>query len=163
MSHKKISERGLENFVAKKITVSDFLESLKASNGNYPNPEHEDLKQNLAYFAFKKKYNITLNPQQERAVQTVNGANLLLAVPGSGKTTVLIARIGYMVICRHISPQCILALTYTKKAAEEMENRAINLFGDIVRGVSFKTINAFSYEVLKYYENSSFSKKRCSA
>ncbi|BDC95039.1 competence protein CoiA family protein [Treponema saccharophilum] len=157
---KKISEKGFENFLAKKVSVSDFLASLKDSNGNYPNPEHKDLKQNIAYLDFKKKYNITLNPQQERAVQTVTGANLLLAVPGSGKTTVLIARIGYMVICRHISPLSILALTYTTKAASEMKKRAVDLFGDIVKGVSFKTINAFSYEVLKYYENSSFSKKK---
>lgn len=157
---KKISEKGFENFLAKKVSVSDFLASLKDSNGNYPNPEHEDLKQNIAYLDFKKKYNITLNPQQERAVQTVTGANLLLAVPGSGKTTVLIARIGYMVICRHISPLSILALTYTTKAASEMKKRAVDLFGDIVKGVSFKTINAFSHEILKYYETSPFSRKK---
>ena len=44
---------------------------------------------------FAAKYLTHLNPQQKKAVQTVDGATLLLAVPGSGKTTVLVTRLGY--------------------------------------------------------------------
>ena len=47
---------------------------------------------------FLHTYHLTLNPQQQRAVQALDGPVLLLAVPGSGKTTVLVSRIGYMVL-----------------------------------------------------------------
>lgn len=46
---------------------------------------------------FTEKYNIQLNEQQLRAVRAVDGPVLLLAVPGSGKTTVLVSRLGYMI------------------------------------------------------------------
>lgn len=45
------------------------------------------------------KYHIQFNRQQSAAIHSVNGPVLLLAVPGSGKTTVLVARLGYMVYC----------------------------------------------------------------
>ena len=45
---------------------------------------------------FKTQYQIRLNPQQEAAVRQVDGPVLLLAVPGSGKTTVLVTRLGYI-------------------------------------------------------------------
>ena len=48
---------------------------------------------------FTEKYNIQLNEQQLRAVRAVDGPVLLLAVPGSGKTTVLVSRLGYMIYC----------------------------------------------------------------
>ena len=48
--------------------------------------------------------NIVLNKQQEKAMRTVKGPTLLLAVPGSGKTTTMIARIGYMIHCNGIKP-----------------------------------------------------------
>lgn len=153
-----ISQMGFEHFDAKEITVDGFLKNLMESDGTYAKPEPEDLSQNPEYLAFKERYHIMLNAQQERAVQTVSGANLLLAVPGSGKTAVLTTRIGFMVICKHIDPNSILALTYTKKAAEEMRTRAIMQFGDDVGKVAFKTINSFAYDILKYYENSDFSK-----
>ena len=155
-----VSEEGFENFKARTITVDDFLNSFRDLDGSFPKAEPEDLSQNPEYLAFKEKYNIMLNPQQERAVQTISGANLLLAVPGSGKTTVLISRIGFMVLCRHIAPQNILAVTYTKKAADEMRERTIRTFGYDVNGVSFKTINSFADEVLRYYERSAHTTQK---
>ena len=82
---------------------------MRNGDGTFPAPKPEDLNDNPEYLSFKQQYGIELNKQQERAVQSIAGANLLLAVPGSGKTTVLIARIGYMVHCKHISPNSILA------------------------------------------------------
>lgn len=156
----KISSFGFERFEAKEITVNTFLNNLMESDGSFAKPEPEDLSQNPEYLAFKEEYNIALNAQQERAVQTISGANLLLAVPGSGKTTVLVSRIGFMVICKNISPQSILALTYTTKAADEMKTRAVKQFGNDVGRVVFKTINAFAYEVLKYYEGTQYAKSK---
>ena len=67
--------------------------------------------------------NITLSPQQLTAVQAVEGPVLLLAVPGSGKTTVLVTRLGYMVKCCSVYPEEILTLTYTVAATKDMAER----------------------------------------
>ena len=55
------------------------------------------MQNNSVYVEFKNKYHISLNEQQDKAVQTVDGPVILLAVPGSGKTTVLVSRLGYMI------------------------------------------------------------------
>ena len=144
-----VSSNGFECFKGYKVSVSDFINSLKLRNGCFPEAKPEDLIDNPDYLDFKQKYDINLNKQQERAVQSITGANLLLAVPGSGKTTVLIARIGYMVHCKHISPDSILALTYTTKAASEMKARYKAKFGD--DGVTFKTINAIAEAIIRFY------------
>ena len=156
----KIFPFGFEKFEAEEVMVEEFLQAFMEKDGTFAKPEPEDLSQNPEYLAFKENYKITLNAQQERAVQTISGANLLLAVPGSGKTTVLVTRIAFMVICKKIPPQTILALTYTTKAAEEMKNRAAKQFGNDVSRVIFKTINSFAYEVLKHYEESEYSKEK---
>lgn len=78
---------------------------------------------------FCAKYSITLNSQQISAVKTADGPVLLLAVPGSGKTTTLIVRLGYLIKCLGVDPSSILSITYTKKATEEMKKRFSNLFG----------------------------------
>ena len=53
----------------------------------------------MTWQEFEQRFSIQLNEQQKQAVQTVEGPVLLLAVPGSGKTTVLVTRLGYMVYC----------------------------------------------------------------
>ena len=62
----------------------------------------------MTYTQFKDTYSVRLNPQQEAAVRQVDGPVLLLAVPGSGKTTVLVTRLGYMIYCKNIRPENIL-------------------------------------------------------
>ena len=69
--------------------------------------------------AFDRKYAARLNRQQQEAVHAVEGPVLLLAVPGSGKTTVLVTRLGYMLCCCGIAPDQILTMTYTRAAAGE--------------------------------------------
>ena len=68
---------------------------------------------------FDRKYTGRLNRQQSEAVHAVEGAVLLLAVPGSGKTTVLVTRLGYMLCCCGIPVNKILTMTYTKAATQE--------------------------------------------
>lgn len=113
----------------------------------------ENGRQDLDYSQFKTQYNIALNDQQERAVQAVDGPVLLLAVPGSGKTTVLVTRLGYMTLGRGIPPENILTMTYTVAATADMSRRCARLFGEELAGrLEFRTINSVCARVIRYYE-----------
>ena len=78
---------------------------------------------------FETAHLAVLNDQQRAAVEAVNGPVLLLAVPGSGKTTVLITRLGYMTEVCGIAPEAILTMTYTVAATQEMRARFAARFG----------------------------------
>lgn len=107
----------------------------------------------MDYNQFKEKYNIRLNPQQEDAVTRINGQTLLLAVPGSGKTTVIIARLGYMLFCKGIKPENILTMTYNVSAAADMKKRFIEKFGEDAPAMpEFRTINGFCAKIIMFYE-----------
>ena len=101
---------------------------------------------------FDSLYCQALNEQQQEAVHSVEGAVLLLAVPGSGKTTVLVNRLGYMVKCCGIDPRSILTMTYTVAATAEMKQRFGNLFGYAYqRDMTISTINSISAQIVKHY------------
>jgi hypothetical protein len=86
-----------ETFGAKRwLSAEDFLRYVGLRDGRCAPPELRPLEPNEAYLRFKDCYGIELSRQQERAAQVVDGATLLVAVPGSGKTTVLVARLGYL-------------------------------------------------------------------
>lgn len=100
---------------------------------------------------FLKTKNIQLNKQQKKAVENIEGKILLLAVPGSGKTTVIVTRIGYMIYVKNIKPQNILTLTYSVSAAKDMKERYESIFGKS-NDLNFRTIHSFCVMVLKEYE-----------
>lgn len=101
----------------------------------------------------KDKYNILLNDQQRQAVEHDSGPALVLAGPGSGKTTVITVRTARLIISEKINPQHILTMTFNKAAQLEMQNRFNTLFGDAVgRKVRFSTFHSFCYAVLHNYE-----------
>ncbi len=101
---------------------------------------------------FLDRYTKQLNPQQLEAVQTVEGPVLLLAVPGSGKTTVLVNRLGYMIYCKDIAPENILTLTYTVAATKDMAARFTHIFGEELSDrLEFRTINGICAKIIAYY------------
>lgn len=148
-----VSEDGFERFQTTDfITKSEFLEYVGLENGQCLPPCRDDITSNQEYCDFKEKYNINLNQQQERALLAVEGSILLLAVPGSGKTTVLISRLGHMVINKKIAPESLLATTYSNQAADEMRERFSDKFGkDIGMRINFRTINSLSLKIYMDY------------
>ena len=101
---------------------------------------------------FETAHLAALNDQQRAAVEAVNGPVLLLAVPGSGKTTVLITRLGYMTEVCGIAPEAILTMTYTVAATQEMRARfAARFGGELAARLEFRTINGVAARIIALY------------
>lgn len=101
---------------------------------------------------FETTFSVKLNQQQKEAVQSTKGPVLLLAVPGSGKTTVLVTRLGYMIYCKNIPPERILTVTYTVAATKDMSERFAVHFGeDMAKRLEFRTINGICARIIQYY------------
>lgn len=87
--------------------------------------------------------------QQKEAIQAVKGVTLLFAVPGSGKTTVIVARAGFLVHAMHISPSRHLVMTFNTMAASVMADRYKAIFSDDGENIpDFRTIHSFCYSVI---------------
>ncbi len=107
----------------------------------------------MDFSRFKSEYPVVLDEQQEAAVQAVDGPALLLAVPGSGKTTTLVTRLGYMLHVRGIAPERILTMTYTVAAERDMRSRYAVIFGDDeAQRLEFRTINGVCSRIIRHYE-----------
>ncbi len=90
-----------------------------------------------------------LNPPQKEAVTHDSGPLLILAGAGSGKTRVLTYRTAFLVAEREISPQNILGVTFTNKAAGEMKNRVENLLGLKSANLWFSTFHSLCAKILR--------------
>ncbi|MCR5137258.1 MAG: ATP-dependent helicase [Oscillospiraceae bacterium] len=105
----------------------------------------------MEFERFDREFLSHLNPQQREAVLAVRGPVLILATPGSGKTTVLVTRLGYMTLCCGIDPRSILTMTYTRAATRDMRTRFSESFGEeLAAQLQFRTINGISARIISY-------------
>lgn len=99
---------------------------------------------------FIETYDIKLNKQQREAMKEVENPVMVLAVPGSGKTTTLIARLGYMTKVKEIDPSNILVVTYTVAATKDMTSRYLDKFHEDECKIEFRTINGICSKIISY-------------
>ena len=93
-----------------------------------------------------------LNPEQRRAVETLDGPVLVLAGAGTGKTRVLTTRIAHILGTGRAAPGQIMAVTFTNKAAREMKHRIGGMIGAAVEGMPWLgTFHAIGTRILRYH------------
>jgi len=104
------------------------------------------------FFGFlENDLHISLNKQQAEAIKVFGKRVLLEACPGSGKTTTLVSRNAYLILCGKTEPSDILTLTFSRASARDMEKRFYSLFGNLIHcPVHFSTIHSFCYGLLNY-------------
>jgi len=90
-----------------------------------------------------------LNPRQREAVQATDGPLLILAGAGSGKTRVLTHRIAYLIGAKKVAPWSILAITFTNKAAREMQDRVAKLIGPQGQDIWVSTFHSMCVRILR--------------
>ncbi|MFA7060101.1 MAG: UvrD-helicase domain-containing protein [Pedobacter sp.] len=90
-----------------------------------------------------------LNPPQQQAVHHTEGALLILAGAGSGKTQVIITRIVHLMKEKRIPPENILAVTFTNKAAREMRERVSSMAGSMADGIVISTFHSLGVRILR--------------
>ena len=103
------------------------------------------------FFAQLKQAGLELNQQQQAAVATLRGPLMVIAGPGSGKTRVITARTAAL-LHFGVSPDCILVLTFTRAAAQEMRTRLMELSildEQQVRRLSMSTFHSLCFQILK--------------
>ncbi|WFA10247.1 ATP-dependent helicase [Tissierella sp. Yu-01] len=93
-----------------------------------------------------------LSVEQENAINHIDGPALVLAVPGAGKTTVLINRTKNLIDTHGVSPERILSITFSKASALDMKNRFTRSFPEYDTSlVKFSTIHAFCFGLIREY------------
>ena len=105
---------------------------------------------------FEKIYQ-NLNEQQKLAVDTIEGPVMVIAGPGTGKTQILGARIGRILLDTDTRPENILCLTYTDAGAVAMRKRLLNFIGPDAYKVNIYTFHAFCNDIIQ--ENLSLFEK----
>src|ERR1044072_4995408 len=99
-----------------------------------------------------------LNPEQQKAVDTIEGPVMVIAGPGTGKTQILASRIGKILLDTDTAPQNILCLTYTDAGVVAMRKRLLQFIGPDAYKVNIYTFHAFCNDLIQ--ENLSLFEKK---
>lgn len=100
---------------------------------------------------FQNFLNTALNPEQKKAVEEKTGSFLVIAGAGSGKTRVITARITNLIINHNVEPSSIIALTFTNKAAQEMQHRIAHFLPNLRTKPIIATFHSYCLRLLKKY------------
>lgn len=98
--------------------------------------------------AFEERYK-SLNASQKRAVDTIDGPVMVIAGPGTGKTTILTLRIANILLQTDTAPENILALTFTESGVYAMRKKLVGIIGNAGYRVRIHTFHSFCNEVIK--------------
>ncbi|SDG64885.1 DNA helicase-2 / ATP-dependent DNA helicase PcrA [Planococcus glaciei] len=98
----------------------------------------------------QKQLGVELNKIQRKAVERTEGPLLLLACPGSGKTTTMIMRVGYLIEEKKVQPHRIKAITFSKASAIDMQERYKRFFPKLAP-VDFSTIHSLAFQITREY------------
>lgn len=93
---------------------------------------------------------VEMTMAQKRAIEHGSGPALVLAGPGSGKTLVITYRVRHLIEHWRVSPSNILVITFTRAAAEEMEERFVQLAGGAASAVTFGTFHSVFFRILRH-------------
>ncbi|MEK4250941.1 ATP-dependent helicase [Paenibacillus sp. FSL W7-1287] len=102
----------------------------------------------LEQFLMSKQSQVLLNKVQRQAVGNIEGPMLLLASPGSGKTTTMMMRIGYLLTSCKASSERIIAVSFSKASAADMAKRYEQLFPELPK-VKFSTIHSLAFDIVR--------------
>ncbi len=110
---------------------------------------------------FEKRYK-ALNKSQKLAVDTIEGPVMVVAGPGTGKTTILSLRIAQILLKTDVSPENILALTFTNSGVLAMRKKLFECIGDMAYRVNIFTFHSFAEHLIRefsfYFKNLQFSR-----
>ena len=115
---------------------------------SYEEKETHISEKEKALFDSFEGYLSRYNDEQKKAIITNKSHVLCIAGAGSGKTTVLTKRIDFLVKYRSVDPEKILAITFTRKARQEMQERL-----STVKGIKVETFNSFCEKILRKHNN----------
>jgi DNA helicase-2/ATP-dependent DNA helicase PcrA len=107
------------------------------------------MQHNLANDITEDSYLDLLNPEQREAVEAVDGAVLVLAGAGTGKTRVLTTRIAHIISTHRAFPNQILAVTFTNKASREMKERVAKALGRDTSGLWIGTFHSVCAKIMR--------------
>jgi DNA helicase-2/ATP-dependent DNA helicase PcrA len=100
--------------------------------------------------SFKKAYK-TLNKEQKQAVDAIDGPVMVIAGPGTGKTSILTLRIANILKQTDVGPDSILALTFTESGVHSMRRKLVDIIGPAAYRVGIFTFHSFCGEVIRRY------------
>ena len=96
-------------------------------------------------------FKMTLTMAQKEAVEALHGPTCVISCPGSGKTTVMVIRLANLIVKGGVLPHQILALTFSKASAKDMNERFKSLFPSLANHVKFATIHSFAFHVIQRF------------